>query len=114
LDPKCSKPQDRKGPHPDKRWRYADLRRHALEHRGEILWAILTLVRNRFALGCPAPQISRVHGGFEEWSTKLRGILESAGIRNFLANTAEMHRAADAESEEGESFLSEIHSIYDR
>ena len=112
LDPKCSRPQDRKGPHLDKRWRYADLRRHVLEHRGEILWAILTLARNWFALGGPAPQTSPVLGGFEEWSTKLGGILESAGIGNFLANTAEMHRAADAESEEWESFLSEIHSIY--
>jgi hypothetical protein len=112
LDPKCSRPEDRKGPHAGQSWRHPDLRKHIVENRGEILWAILTIARSWFALDCPISKSSPVLGGFEEWSTKLGGILECAGILGFLGNVLEMHAQADVESEQWEAFLKVLHELY--
>jgi hypothetical protein len=71
----------------------------AREHRGELIWAALTLIRNWQAVGSPRPDEPRL-GSYEAWSAVMGGILSAAGGRSFLAN---MNETVDLAEEEDES-----------
>jgi hypothetical protein len=98
LDAKQSRPFLRTG------FRHPDLKAWVLEHRGELLAALLTLCRAWFAAGKPKPKILPL-GGFEAWTTTVGGILEYAGVKGFLANSMQFYEEADTESSQWESFL---------
>jgi bifunctional DNA primase/polymerase-like protein len=70
----------------------------AREHRGELIWAALTLVRNWQAKGSPRPDEPRL-GSYETWSAVIGGILAAAGGKSFLANMNEMVDLAEEEDE---------------
>ncbi|GIV20063.1 MAG: hypothetical protein KatS3mg023_1814 [Armatimonadota bacterium] len=57
----------------------------AFEHRGELVWAALTIIQNWIAQGKPRWQ-GRTLGSFEIWSEVMGGVLECAGIPGFLDN----------------------------
>jgi hypothetical protein len=97
---------DAKHPRPFQRtgFRYERLKQHVLEHRGELLSALLTLARSWFVAKCPPPTVNPM-GSFEDWSTIIGGILQHAGVRGFLANSAQLHSQADSESLQWEAFL---------
>jgi hypothetical protein len=86
------RPSDRTG------FKHENLKQWALEHRGELVWAALTLIRNWQAKGSPRPEQPSL-GSFESWSAVLGGILSSAGGRCFLTNASDTYDLAEDEDE---------------
>ena len=83
LDSGREHPEEREG------FRYPDLRAWARAHRGELIWAALTLARAWETQGRPAgPQ--KPLGSFEQWTHVIGGILHVAGIEGLLENAAEL------------------------
>jgi hypothetical protein len=66
IDPRCEHPEERKFA--------GDLRQHVREHRGELVCAILTILRAYHVAGCP-DQGLKPFGRFEEWSNLVRSTL---------------------------------------
>jgi hypothetical protein len=67
-------------------FRHPSLERWVLGHRGELLAALLTLVRAWFAAGKPKGQHELVLASFREWSQVVGRILALAGVQGFLTN----------------------------
>jgi len=91
LDAKCDQPWLRK------EFKHQDLRGWAKEHRGDLVWAILTLIKAWLSAGRPLFKGGRL-GMFEAWSQVMGGILENAGIKGFLGNLEQFYTDSDAES----------------
>lgn len=78
----------------------------AAEHRKDIITALLTICRAWFAAGCPMPRtVPKAMGNFEDWSTKLAGVLGFAGVDGFLGNTEALYESIDPEAELWEAFI---------
>ena len=77
-----------------------DLQGWARKHRGDIVWACLTLAQAWIAAGrrVPGDQAPRL-GSFYSWSDVMGGILATAGIPGFLGNLEEAAAANDPETE---------------
>jgi hypothetical protein len=86
-------------------FRHKNLKRHVRIHRGQILGAMLTLVRGWFAAGCPASDSSPTVGGFEEWTQTLGGILDFLQIPGFLGNLGAFYDQVDEDDRAWEAFL---------
>lgn len=99
LDPKRDRPWDRSG------FRHEPLIPWVNDHRHELVWALLVLVRHWIAEGRPAWK-GRLLGSFESWCRIVGGVLEAAGIYGFLENRDELYRQVDAETEEWRTFVS--------
>jgi hypothetical protein len=84
-------------------FRHADLRTWAVENRGLLCWAALTLVKSWITTGRPPGK--QTLGMFEKWATTMGGILSVAGIPGFLTNASEFYDAADAEGAAWRGFL---------
>ncbi|HZA23433.1 MAG TPA: ATPase, partial [Dehalococcoidia bacterium] len=91
IDPQMETPWERSG------FRHPDLRAWVRDHRGDLLWAVLTLVRHWVA--CGRPKGDQSIGSYESWSNVVGGILKAAGIEGFLANRQEVYQQAQSESE---------------
>ena len=90
-------------PHAERPWqrtsfRHPDLLGWGTQHRGELVAAILTIVRGWLAAGRPAFS-GKPLGSFEEWSQVVGGITEYAGITGFLEGTGEMYDDAVSDSD---------------
>jgi hypothetical protein len=70
----------------------------AREHRGELIWAALTLIQNWIAKGRPAG--SKTLGRFESWASVMGGILEAAQITGLMANAEDLYAATDETADE--------------
>jgi hypothetical protein len=103
LDPKRSDPQNRTFRHPD-------LEQWITANRPNLVKALLILIRNWFAKGCPPSSAVPPMSNFTPWATLVGGILEAAGINGFLLNLDEAY-TSDLESEEWESFLLSISEV---
>jgi len=90
-------------------FRHPEIKSWTKANRGAILAALLTLARAWFEAGCPAPKAAPKLGGFEAWRRVVGGILEFAGVPDFLANLAELW-AADQDVAEWEPFLRALHA----
>ena len=66
-------------------FRHPDLKGWVREHRGELLWSLLTIARAWFVAGKPEGFVETL-GGFESWAKIDGGILAHAGIPAFLQN----------------------------
>jgi putative DNA primase/helicase len=98
LDAGCAMPWQRtKFAHPD-------LVAWALEHRGELVAAALTLCRAWVDAGRPAGP--KRLGMFEAWSDVVGGVLHVAGLHGFLSNVEELYETADLEGQEQRAFIS--------
>jgi len=87
LRPKYANPQDRQASsfrHPGTSG--LDLGSWTRKHRRDLLVAILTLVRAWFAAGAPTPKRGVSFGSFEAWERMVGGIVEVAGLPDFLGN----------------------------
>jgi putative DNA primase/helicase len=73
-----------------------DLKRWVVDHRGDLTWAALTLVRSWLAAGRPAAP-GPVLASFEAWSAVVGGVLHHAGIPGFMGNRSEFYDQVDAE-----------------
>jgi len=95
---------DRHDPHQRGGFRHPDLPAWALEHRRELVVALLILVRHWFRVGCPPPNHT-LGGGFENWSRVVGGVVEAAGFPGFLELQAKRAEAADIDAEHIGSLL---------
>lgn len=91
LDSRLERPWERRG------FRHHPLEGWARQHRGEVLWALLTLVQAWLANGRP-PGTTPM-GRFQEWADIVGGILGVAQIPGFLDNRGETYAQAAAEGE---------------
>ena len=78
----------------------------AHEHRGKLIWAVLTLARAWVAEGCPAGP-EKPLGSFESWTRVMGGILKVAGIDGMLTNLGDV-RAQSRDSEHADF----LHAVY--
>jgi hypothetical protein len=90
-------------------FRHPELLADVRAARGQLLAALLTLVRSWCAAGRPKPT-SPILGSFEEFSITVGGILQHAGISGFLGNLSQTYEAADDESEQWIEFLCAVHA----
>ena len=88
---------------------HSDLRGWAQEHRGDLVWAALTLARSWIVADRPAGE--RTLGMFESWANVIGGILKHHGYTNFLANASEFYETADGE---GACWRAFVESWWDR
>jgi hypothetical protein len=89
LDAKVDKPWTRSG------FKHQKLRQWALEHRGDLVHAVLTIIQGWFAAGCPAGDA--ILGSFEDWAGTMSGILNVAEVPGFLGNNDQLYQEADEE-----------------
>jgi putative DNA primase/helicase len=99
MDAGQEHPEDRKS----KDFRHEKLVQYAAEHRGELVWAALTLARAWVAAGAKPGEQNL--GSFEAWSACLGGILKHAGIGGFLGNVQELRDSSQSDSETMHAFL---------
>jgi hypothetical protein len=78
----------------------------AIQHRGELLAAILTLVRAWVAEGRPPAKTPTI-GGFTAWAKAVGAILVHAGVAGFLDNVIESYEDLDEDAAAWEAFLAE-------
>jgi hypothetical protein len=83
LDPKSACPWT------GRRFRHPNLERWVLRHRGELLGALLTLIKAWLAQGRPKGQ-APVLASFREWSQVVGGVLTASGIEGLFANCAQI------------------------
>jgi len=88
-------------------YRHPDLPAYVLEHRGELVWALLTLARAWWAAGQPKAS-TPVLGSFEGWCATVGGVLAHAGVEGFLGNLDEVYEEIDVEYREWSAFLSAL------
>ena len=73
-------------------------------HRGELIAALLTIIRGWWAAGKPRAEVP-AFGSFNTWARTAGGILGHAGVTGFLANLETVQRESDEESLQWEQFL---------
>ena len=73
------------------------------EHRGDLLWALLTLAKAWVIAGKPKGQVQM--GRFQSWADIIGGILKVAGITGFLDNRVETYAIVDAEQGTWRAFI---------
>jgi hypothetical protein len=54
------------------------------EHRGDLIWSVLTVIQYWISQGMPKPSVTLL-GKFEEWTRVVGGVLETGGIPGFLS-----------------------------
>gem|GEM_PF-546096 len=99
LDARQAQPWKRTG------FRHADLAGYVTEHRGDLLHALCTIVRSWWVAGRPMANSIGAMGGYSSWVRTVGGILEHAGVGDFLGNLAEFHASADRDAQAWEAFL---------
>lgn len=100
LRPKYANPQDRAAStfrHPGQSG--LDLLSWTRKNRKELLTAILTLVRAWYAAGSPYPKRGVSFGSFEVWERMVGGIVETAGLPDFLGNLKVWRSESDFDSQ---------------
>lgn len=99
LDAHQAQPWKRTG------FKHADLEGWVAGNRSELLHALCTIVRSWWQAGRPLAGGISAMGGYTSWVRNIGGILEHAGVGDFLANLAEFHASADREAQAWETFL---------
>jgi hypothetical protein len=105
MDAGCSDPFRRTG------FKHKRLKEYLVEHRRDLLIAMLTLARAWFAAGQPKSSVPPV-GSFERWTEVVAGILEYAHVEGFLANSEKLFEQSDIERTEWETFLEAIKDAF--
>ncbi len=95
LDARLANPALRTG------WRHENIKEWAMDNRGELVWACLTLIANWVAQGSPE-QKDVTLASYEDFCAKIGGVLKSAGLHGFLGNVSELHEKAT--EDEGDEF----------
>ena len=81
-----------------------DIEGWVLEHRGDLLWACLTLGRAWFASGMPHADLPPF-ANFQPWQDMIGGILSIAGVDDFLSNLRDLQDQGDPDSVRVESLF---------
>ena len=106
IDAKTSKPWERGG------WRHPELRRWVAEHRGELIGALLMLVRAWYSSGRPDYVVPML-GAFESWCGTVGNILSHAGYAAFLGNQQDLYDDNDSDGCQWEAFFEAWDSAFD-
>lgn len=85
-------------------FRHPELPAWTAKHRGELIYAALTLIQAWVAAGRPEADVTPL-GSYENWTRVMGGILEYAGVPGFLGNILEFYELADSESAVWREFL---------
>lgn len=101
IDPDMANPETRTD------FLIKDLPRWTAEHRNEILWALLVLIRSWTAAGCPAP-IRAQSDSFAAWETAVGGILAHAGIAGTFDDMSGQRAAAGGDDDEAAGVLDHL------
>lgn len=78
---------------PESEFRHPDIEAWTEAHRNELLVAVFTLIRAWQVAGRPKRTTS--FGSFERWEAVVGGVIENAGVDDFLANLAEHRESVD-------------------
>ena len=82
-------------------FKHKNVVQHALENRGNLIAAVLTIVQAWIAAGRPQPDIPPpAFGTYEAWSEVIGGILAFAEIPGFLANREEFDDQSASDDED--------------
>jgi hypothetical protein len=92
-------------------FRHPNLKAWVRQNRGNLLAALLTMVRAWYAASRP-PSDTPVLGSFEEWSRTVGGILDYAGIEGFLRNLEHLYQQSDLADAQWTAFLGAIYDAY--
>jgi len=99
LDSRLANPEMRTG------FRHTDIRGWAMEHRGELVWACLTIIQNWVAQGMKM-NTETILASFENWSGMMGGILNAAGLGGFMGNREALREgSSDGDSDDFEILL---------
>jgi hypothetical protein len=99
LDPGDERPWMR----PAVTFKHPNIAAWASEHRLQLVWAALVLCQAWIAKGRPSG--SKTLGSYEQWSAVIGGIIETAGIPGFLANSEAFYGFSDGESDAWPPFI---------
>lgn len=80
------------------------------DHRSDLVWAALVLIRAWLRAGQPAGR--KTLGSYERWSRVIGGILDTIGIPGFLGNLTELYEVSDREGEIWRQFVTKWHERY--
>ena len=104
LDAKMSRPQERDG------FKHPNIEQWVKANRGLLLKAALVLCRAWHVAGRPAPTCPRIRYG--EWRTVIGGILQHAGVNEFLGNLRTFQEASDVEGPAWERFILKLIEVF--
>jgi DNA polymerase I len=107
LDAEVEKPWEREG------FTIEKLRAWTLEHRAELVTAVITLVQAWIEQRKPA-FTTRRKGSYEAWAEVVGGILEVAGIPGFLANETQFFNTTVTATSLLSDFVKEWWATYDK
>ena len=85
---------------------------HVQAQRAQLLGAVLTILRAWFQADRPCATGSPTMGSFETWSETIAGLLEWAGVPDFLGNLEAHQEEADEETPELEAFLAALTEVF--
>lgn len=104
---------DPKVPHPERRTDFAiaDLESWVHERRGQLLSALLTLVRAWVCIGMPVPVADR-SDIYTPWRQAIRGILAFACIPGTFDDIASAKQDVGGDDDEWREFLVAVHETY--
>ena len=91
--------------------RHPRLEEYVTEHRGELVAALLTIIRGWYAASCPVASVPPF-GGFEVWAETTGGILAYAGVEGFLANLPVLHSQLDQDTPVWATFFEAWHDLH--
>lgn len=105
IDPSVPRPEARTD------FKIADLSTWVRERRGELLSALLTLVRDWVVGGRPT---AGAHGsdGFNHWLTVCQGVLDNAGVDGRIGHPDTVQQVEADEDTEWAEFLAAIESVF--
>ena len=86
---------------------------YAVENRGTIVAALLTMARAWIEAGKPQGGNPTL-GSFEKWCEVVGGILQYAGLNGFLGNLEEMRRSTADDEDDAEAWAAWMSVIYTR
>lgn len=100
-------------PRPEERTDFAipDLEAWVRAHRGELLHALLTLVRAWVSKGRPVGPLATTDS-FAEWLRVANGVLSLAGIEGTAGHADTVRQTESDEDEEWGSFLLALHAVF--
>lgn len=106
INPGQPNPEERTG------FRHADILAWTEEHRGELLAAMLTLVRAWVVAGRPGPSVPVASDKWDRWVGAVRAILEHAGIPGTFDSRESRRQTISEENQEWAVFLEAIHEVF--
>lgn len=90
------------------KFKIENLRKWALEHRGELLCACLTLIQKWVDMGMPRGSARK--GSYEDWAQIMSGILDAIGVEGFLGNYARLSEKANENTQMWREFVRAWHA----